>query len=198
MRRSWRTDGGPDKSVSGDADLERFQNRTNILKKSPASISFEGCYLYYFESERVWIRSGKVTGRSFEARHKEHRNGSKLRTLADMASNFYSTYPSESVKDENKPKRIVDFEQLKLFSAFAFDRNSKKHKQLYEVGDGAIFDWNQDILKRLGEVNLQEKQLTLLSYLFELLYDLALSSNWNASRSPGFETPLGWFEKRLN
>jgi hypothetical protein len=92
----------------------------------------------------VWIPSGKVTGRSFEARHKEHGTGcSKLRTFDDMASNFYSTYPSESVKDEKKPKGVGDFEQLKLFSAFAFGRNIEKHKQLYEVGDGAIFDWNR-------------------------------------------------------
>jgi hypothetical protein len=27
--------------------------------------SFEGCYINYFEIERVWIRSGKVVGRSF-------------------------------------------------------------------------------------------------------------------------------------
>jgi hypothetical protein len=68
---------------------------------------------------------------------------------------------------------------------------------LYEVGDVAIFDWNQDILKRLVEGNLQEKQLTLLSYLFELLYDLALATSWNVSRSPGFVTPFEWFKKSL-
>ena len=54
-------------------------------------------------------------------------------------------------------------------------------------------------LKRIGAVafagcsTLEEKQLHMVGYLFELAYDLMISPTDNVSRSPGFETPLGIF-----
>ena len=44
-----------------------------------------------------------------------------------------------------------------------------------------------------GCSTLEEKQLHMAGYLFELVYDLMISPRDNVSRSPGFETPLGVF-----
>ena len=40
---------------------------------------------------------------------------------------------------------------------------------------------------------LQDKQLHMVGYLFELFYDLMIAPRHNVSQSPGFETPLGVF-----
>jgi hypothetical protein len=44
-----------------------------------------------------------------------------------------------------------------------------------------------------GVDSIQHKHLHLVAYLCELGYGLALSSIYNVSCSPGFETPLGIF-----
>ena len=50
-----------------------------ILCNSPGAILRQGIYLYYDLNDGVFIRSGKVCGRPFSARHQEHiraaRNG---------------------------------------------------------------------------------------------------------------------------
>ena len=58
--------------------------------------------------------------------------------------------------------------------------------------------WSKKHLDHIKQVNfkvttLQEKQLRMIAYLFELAYDLMLAQRDNVSRSPGFETPLGIF-----
>jgi hypothetical protein len=55
------------------------------------------------------------------------------------------------------------------------------------------------MIERIGAVNfantkdLEAKQLHMVGYLCELVYDLALSPGDNVSQSPGFDTPLGIF-----
>ena len=44
-----------------------------------------------------------------------------------------------------------------------------------------------------GLTTLKEKQLRIVGYAFELVYDLMISPLDNISKSPGFETPLGVF-----
>jgi hypothetical protein len=41
--------------------------------------------------------------------------------------------------------------------------------------------------------DIKAKQLHMVGYLCELVYDLALTPGDNVSQSPGFETPLGIF-----
>ena len=40
---------------------------------------------------------------------------------------------------------------------------------------------------------LREKQLVIVGYFFELCYDICLSSDWNVSSNPGFESRLHIF-----
>jgi len=48
-------------------------------------------------------------------------------------------------------------------------------------------------VKFAGCQSLHEKQLRMVSYLFELGYELCLAPAHDVSESPGFETPLGVF-----
>ena len=56
----------------------------------------EGCYLYFDQEEAVWIRSGKVCGRTFAERHKEHKKSSELKCEMSRQSRFYTHYPSKT------------------------------------------------------------------------------------------------------
>jgi hypothetical protein len=56
----------------------------------------EGSYLYFDPEEAVWIRSGKVCGRSFAERHKEHKTSSHLKCDKSRDSRFYTHYPSKT------------------------------------------------------------------------------------------------------
>ena len=64
---------------------------------------------------------------------------------------------------------------------------------------GGVFLWPPNVLERVNKVklvgctSLQEKQLQIVGYLFELFYDLMISPEDNVSVSPGFETCLGIF-----
>jgi hypothetical protein len=64
---------------------------------------------------------------------------------------------------------------------------------------GLLF-WPEDVLGRLrttgcfrGCSTLEEKQLHMVGYLFELAYNLMIAPQDNVSRSPGFESCLGIF-----
>ena len=67
-----------------------------------------------------------------------------------------------------------------------------------EDGDN-IFFWSEEVLEYLDKskegscTTLKEKQLVMVGYMFELLYDLCLSPLWNVSQNPGFESRLGVF-----
>ena len=64
---------------------------------------------------------------------------------------------------------------------------------------GGVLNWTDASLRFTDKVNfpgghsLPEKQLRMVSYLFELGYELCLAPAYNVSESPGFETPHGVF-----
>ena len=51
---------------------------------------------------------------------------------------------------------------------------------------------------RVGANGIREKQLHMIGYLSELVYNAAIAPDNNVSSSPGFETPLGIFKGRKN
>lgn len=60
-----------------------------------------------------------------------------------------------------------------------------------------LFVWSDDAMGHLetlwhGQLGTS-KQLHMVGYLFELIYDLMLAPDDNVSCSPGFESPLGIF-----
>jgi hypothetical protein len=118
----------------------------------------EGCYLYWDNIGRKFIRSGKVSGgkrgdnggRIFKRRHSEHKEYSELRTYKE--SRFYSSYPSETIVSETS-KPLGKFEILMQFVAFAIDRSRANSEIVKRIcGDKEdILQWIQAILKTISK-----------------------------------------------
>ena len=163
----------------------------------------EGCYLHKDSESGLWIRSGKVVGeaRNFGIRNAEHARASQLLTAKDKASLFYVSYPSESSEVTTGMARRGYFGHLGLFVGIGFLRSDFEAVKVICSDDPTVglLNWPKGALERIGAVKfagcstLEEKQLHMAGYLFELVYDLMISPTDNVSRSPGFETPLGIF-----
>ena len=157
----------------------------------------EGCYLFFDNNERVFIRSGKVTGGGVESRLKQHKSGAE----AEIASlQFYDQYPSEKPARSEKRDKRGFFEDLLAVFAAGFDPNCDVAKSVGEdVKDGGILFFSEHekanitICKLDGKMTDIEKFRSILAYQFELGYDLAIASRDNVSQSPGFESFIGIF-----
>jgi hypothetical protein len=174
----------------------------NFVMATNEQANLEGCYLYHDTNDDEWIRSGKVTNRSFAKRHKEHARAAKLTTAADLGSMFYTSYPSTSACLATTTTRKGNFENLQQFVGIGFDRRSDdvvRYLTCCVNNSDGVFAFDDAAKENCAKVKfqgidaVQHKQLHLVAYLCELGYDLALSPNHNVSRSPGFETPLGIF-----
>ena len=165
--------------------------------------NLEGVYLIHDDEGGFFNRSGKVVGigRNMLIRHNEHEKCAREQGVDNLDSLFYRSYPSKHAKlDGERLGRKGYFENLTAYCGLGFDRN-KLPQAIFETDPNKehLFRWDPDILRMIEKVNfrgaetVQEKQLHFVGYLLELCYDLALSSDQNVSRSPGFETPLGIF-----
>ena len=162
----------------------------------------EGCYLYWDNENGVWVRSGKVVGtestkRNFEVRGKEHGAASQLLSLDSKASRFYNAYPASSSEAYSTILRKGWFSDLSQFVGLGFSRTDHTAVAALCAPAGGVLCWSNGAMDRTNKAKfagckaLQEKQLHMVGYLFELFYDLMLSPDINVSRSPGFETCLG-------
>jgi hypothetical protein len=162
----------------------------------------EGCYLFHNDETGDFVRSGKAVGadRSFLERYKEHKHHATTQGVNDLDSFFYHSYPSKQAGCiGDRMARKGYFENLSLHCGLGFSRDHL-HPAIYESSGGVdapqLFKWDKYVLERFGTENsVKEKKLHFVGYLLELCYDLALSNDHNVSRSPGFETPLGFFPK---
>jgi hypothetical protein len=196
--------------IMGHVNTKRVltnNNKTCVLKnlgQYPKSfvptdnlVGFEGCYLYYDTADGSFVRSGKVNGenRSFIARHKEHLKAAKSK---ELPSKFYKAYPSQAAPETQQMLQRGNFEDLTQYCGLGFSRQ-ENIQALHQTDGSGIFVWSKEVLERIGAVNfsgakdLEAKQLHMVGYLCELVYDLALAPDDNVSQSPGFETPLGIF-----
>jgi hypothetical protein len=156
-----------------------------------------GCYLYSHKDETCdyFVRSGKVIGRSFIVRQKEH---AKCALSQEMRSKFYTRYPSNAASYSNE-LRLGFFENLTQYCGLGFSRSvNDAYKSLYMKGDSnGILIWDDRILACLKSCSkykgaeLSNGQLHLVGYLFECCYDLAISPSRNVSQNPGFESFVG-------
>ena len=128
------------------------------------------------------------------------KNCSKVGKSSSTGSELYTRYPSKDspyvknlTNDPNRFKNPWDgyYEQLVPFCGFCYNPRGD-FKGLVEKPKG-IFEWDQTTLSRIGRnqklgSSLEKKQLTMVSFLFELGYDLLLNTSDNLSTYPGFET----------
>jgi hypothetical protein len=181
------------------ADATLLGSEINFCMATNDESTQQGAYLYYDTNDGNWIRSGKVTNRSFATRHSEHCIGAKLTTTQSQSSRFYSRYPSTEAVLATEACRKGRFENLQQFVACGFDcdmSDDVKKILTTDVASGGILHWDVHTNK-IGCVNfrgatsLAAKQMHMVGYLFELAYDLCIDSVANVSLNPGFETCLG-------
>jgi len=154
----------------------------------------EGAYLYFDRVRQVFVRSGKVGGRGFIERGKDHISGAKA---ARPSSAFYREHPSkEPVR--TKSKRKGNFESLLQVVAAGFDPKSEHVEKLnrdFKSGGILIFDEDEECLIKSSMKNLKcsakVKFSHMLAYQMELGYDLALAWEDIVSANLGFESVLG-------
>ena len=111
------------------------------------------------------------------------------------ASEFYIRYPSKSNQKKINLLRSEHFEDFVQYVGLAFDHNSDT--SALTATTGGLFNWSNETVRGTDAMNvsscktLRERQLVLISYLFELIYDVYISPQTNVSRDPGFESCLG-------
>ena len=171
----------------------------NANKFAPCAMhpKHEGCYLFFDNNDCVFIRSGKVTGEGVESRLKQHKSCAE----AEIASSrFYEQYPSEKTSRAEKRDKRGCFEDLLPVFAAGFDPNCDIVKSVdKDVKDGGILLLSEYEKARItsckldGKMSDIEKFRAILSYQFEIGYDLAIGSRDNVSQSPCFESFIGIF-----
>ena len=77
-----------------------------------------------------------------------------------------------------------------------FDRTDRAAVKAITARKNGIFVWSDETIAALGKweakgASLEDKQLHMIGYAFELFYDLMIAKSENASRSPGFEAIVG-------
>lgn len=182
-----------------EADKTLLGSENNFCLATNDESKQQGAYLYFDTNNRTYIRSGKVTGRSFAKRHSEHCKGAKLTTTDSQSSRFYSRYPSNEAELTTEGSRKGRFENLQQLVACGFDcelTDDIKKLLTTDVSSGGIFHWkdfidNIDGVKFQGKPSLVDKQISMIGYMFELGYDLCLSLGDNVSSNPGLEACLG-------
>mmetsp|Transcript_4907 Transcript_4907/g.10382 ORF Transcript_4907/g.10382 Transcript_4907/m.10382 type:complete len:96 (-) Transcript_4907:14-301(-) len=78
-----------------------------------------------------------------------------------------------------------------MYCGMGFDRSDDLSAFCPKEADSAaVFVWSKDTIKELNKRTrpLKEKQLDMVAYLWELVYDLLLGNTNNVSDSPGFES----------
>ena len=164
-----------------------LSGRENFVRcDAPAAVDREGGYLYRDRNRNWFLRSGKVVGRSFLERDKEHKAGARRGT----GSKFYELYPSKELG--NAPRAKGTFEKLEQLVALGFKGEFASDEYIR-----VAFPIDDTVRRKIAglkfgahtadEMPLPIKMRHMISYLVELAYDLALSPSCNVSESPGFE-----------
>ena len=147
----------------------------------------QGAYIYYDSNDGKWIRSGKVTRRSFSDRHTEHQKAAGKQ----QTSKFYTRYPTKDNKHLSNLTRKGYFDNLIQYVAIGF-LNDKEVDSIFKKSfdDGGLFYTTEDEAAKV-EKNKKANMTDMVAYLFEMSYDLSISPTDNVSSNPGFESFIG-------
>ena len=115
----------------------------------------------------------------------------------NITSQFYSMYPHSNNTDVSNTVQEGYFDQhLVQYGGIGF-MGSDRLDSLYNKN--GVFCWDSVTLRKLENVNLpgchtvKEKQLVIIGYYIELIYDLMISVCDNVLQSPRFEGCIGVF-----
>merc|ERR1711865_735544 len=126
----------------------------------------------------------------------------ELLTDADRNSGFYPSFPTRTSKHVVEGLQLGWWDELEQVVLLGFDlKNKTATRALTNPSPTqSLLNWSAADLVLIDEVNfrgatkIEEKQLHMVGYLFELAFDLMIARDDNVSKSAGFETPLGLFK----
>ena len=110
---------------------------------------------------------------NFRQRHKAHETGAQLKQ--DKPSLFYTSYRPKTSPFTTSSRRGW-FEDLEQYVGMGFDRSDHQAIMLLCDREKGVFDWSQHVYSSLQncpwrQIDMTNKQLNMVSYLLELLYD---------------------------
>ena len=114
----------------------------------------------------------------------------------NKTSRFYSLYPHSEAKSSDNIRRGY-WHHLNQYCGIGFSRKDGT-EGIKDIREG-LFMWDESSVKRINKLkligctNFNEKQLVMVGYALELVYDLMIAVSDNVSQSPGFESCLGIF-----
>jgi hypothetical protein len=94
------------------ADARLLGSESNFCMATNDESTQQGACLYHDQNDGKWIKSGKVTNRSFAARHSERCKGAKLTAAQSQSSRFCSRCPSTEAALATEACRKGHFENL--------------------------------------------------------------------------------------
>ena len=175
--------------TSDDALFNNDTTRFRLVSKQ--SRALVGCYLYYDINLHRFVRSGKAYGRdaTIGKRIDAHAAGS-----LKGGSRFYRMYPDRETHNSTGAAQVCGFHQdLKPYLGCAFDKEDKQAVKLLttDISDGGILRWSQQGMELACKCphgdTLVEKQLHIVSYMFEVMADIMIEPKHNMSDSGSFE-----------
>lgn len=176
-----------------------------LIRVNATNGQLEGCYIHVDKVTLEVPRTGKVvrkTGGGALSRNTEHAAKAMLLTAADVDKPIYTGYPQRSALNVVPEKQRGWWDELEQCVGLFFDRSDTAAvKALCDTNASrGLLSWRPIHMQRIRLINfkgahdkVQDKQLHMVGYLFELIFDLMLAPSINLSQSPGFETPLGVF-----
>ena len=184
-----------DLQCCGDADSLFVNDTTRFVLLTAQKHHLVGSYLFWANKHGRMVRSGKAYGRDQDlgTRVQAHVKGSRLTTADQQKSHFYRMYP-----DVQKYQDVVDkggkpwgcFQDLTAYVGFAFDKRQCEALQK-DVTEGGLLPWSKASLQVAGKcpvgADLAEKQLHVISYVFELVDELMIEPRFDVSESGGME-----------
>ena len=113
----------------------------------------QGCYLHHHKNGAVWECSGNAVGQSLLDRNKQHATSAQLTRPADMASNFYMSFPAKTMPYSDARRRGF-FCQLEQYCGLAFLPARALH--IHEInGERALFVWDDRHIQRLTQIKFK-------------------------------------------
>jgi len=133
----------------------------------------EGSYLVFDAVHGRMRRSGKASPVTIATRwYEKHVQAAKVSNKG-----WYGQFPHQENPNIRPKQRKGFFHQLQVFVALAFDRSNTSH--LIDTSKLGIFEWDDETMDHIKKWKVTgrviDKQLIMVSYLFELVYDMMIS-----------------------
>jgi len=148
----------------------------NVVEKESI---LEGSYLVFDAVHGRIRRSGKASPVTIATRWSEK----YLQSAKISNEGWYGQFPHKDNPNIRTKQRKGFFHQLQVFVALAFDRTSTSH--LVDTSNLGVFEWDDVTMDHIKKWKVHgtvlDKQLIMVSYLFELVYDMMISPADNVS-----------------